>query len=62
MRSSGPWWARCSPSNRGIGYLINSSASQFDTAGVFAGLLVLTVLATGFSAVLGRIERTYVRS
>jgi NitT/TauT family transport system permease protein len=49
-------------SNRGIGYLINSSASQFDTAGVFAGLLVLTCLATGFNAILSRVERASVRS
>jgi len=32
-------------SNRGIGYLIASSASQYDTAGVFAALIVLTILA-----------------
>ncbi len=32
-------------SNRGIGYLIASSASQYDTAGVFAALIVLTIFA-----------------
>jgi NitT/TauT family transport system permease protein len=31
--------------NRGLGYLINDSASQFDTAGVFAALVVLSVIA-----------------
>lgn len=31
--------------NRGLGYLINNSASQFDTAGVFAALVVLSAIA-----------------
>ena len=44
-------------SNAGIGYLINSSAAQFDTAGVFAGLAILTVLAACFTWLLGWIER-----
>ncbi len=33
-------------SNQGLGYLINSSAAQFDTAGVFATIVVLTIVAT----------------
>ena len=49
-------------SNRGIGYLINWSASQFDTAGVFAGLVVLTVFAAGFSAILNRVERASLKA
>lgn len=32
-------------SNRGLGYLINDAAAQFNTAGVFAAVAVLTVLA-----------------
>lgn len=32
-------------SNRGLGYLINDAAAQFNTAGVFAAVVVLTVLA-----------------
>jgi NitT/TauT family transport system permease protein len=32
--------------NRGIGYLIQSSAGQFDTGGVFAALLILVVVST----------------
>jgi NitT/TauT family transport system permease protein len=32
-------------SNRGLGYLINDAAAQFDTAGVFATLVVLSVIA-----------------
>ncbi|MGH3280426.1 MAG: ABC transporter permease [Trebonia sp.] len=31
--------------NRGLGYLIDDSASQFDTAGVFGALVVLSVIA-----------------
>jgi NitT/TauT family transport system permease protein len=32
-------------SNRGIGYLLQFSASQLDSAGVFAGLFILMILA-----------------
>lgn len=32
-------------SNQGLGYLINDSASQFNIAGVFAALIVLSVIA-----------------
>ncbi|MPZ60411.1 MAG: ABC transporter permease subunit [Propionibacteriales bacterium] len=32
-------------SNRGLGYLISNSAATFDTAGVFAALVVLSVIA-----------------
>lgn len=32
-------------SNQGLGYLINNSAAEFDTAGVFAALIVLSVIA-----------------
>lgn len=44
-------------SNRGLGYLINDSAAKFDTAGVFAALLVLSIVAAALNAlvnVLGR--------
>ncbi len=44
-------------SNRGIGYLISSSASGYDTAGVFAALIVLTVLAMILNAVVDAIDR-----
>jgi NitT/TauT family transport system permease protein len=44
-------------SNRGIGYLIASSASGYDTAGVFAALIVLTVLAIALNAVVDVIDR-----
>jgi NitT/TauT family transport system permease protein len=44
-------------SNRGLGYLIDSSASSFDTAGVFAALLVLTVIAGLLNAIVNIIDR-----
>jgi NitT/TauT family transport system permease protein len=44
-------------SNRGIGYLIASSGSQYDTAGVFAALLVLTILAVALNAAVDFIEQ-----
>lgn len=43
-------------SNRGLGYLINDSASQFNTAGVFAAVAVLTVLAMLLNGVVALIS------
>ncbi|MCH1883908.1 ABC transporter permease subunit [Agrococcus sp. ARC_14] len=40
-------------SNRGLGYLINDSAAQFNTAGVFAAVAVLTVLAMVLNGLVG---------
>lgn len=40
-------------SNRGLGYLINDSAAQFNTAGVFAAVAVLTVLAMALNGLIG---------
>ncbi len=37
-------------SSRGIGYLVQFSASQLDSAGVFAGLFVLMALALLFNS------------
>jgi NitT/TauT family transport system permease protein len=48
-------------SNRGIGYLIVGSAGQFDTAGVFAALLVLMVIATVLNELLNRSEAVLLR-
>lgn len=42
-------------SNRGLGYLINDAAAQFNTAGVFAAVVVLTALAMVLNAVVGAI-------
>ncbi len=44
-------------SNRGIGYLIDSSATDFDTAGVFAALLVLTIIAGILNAIVSFIDQ-----
>lgn len=44
-------------SNRGLGYLINDAAAQFDTAGVFATLVVLSVIAALLNLLVGLIGR-----
>ena len=44
-------------SNRGIGYLIDSSAAEFNTAGVFAALVVLTIIAAILNAIVNVIDR-----
>jgi NitT/TauT family transport system permease protein len=44
-------------SNRGLGYLINDAAAQFDTAGVFATLVVLSVIAALLNLVVGLVDR-----
>jgi NitT/TauT family transport system permease protein len=44
-------------SSRGLGYLINISSNQFDTAGVFAALLTLTIIAALLNAVVNFIDR-----
>jgi NitT/TauT family transport system permease protein len=47
--------------NRGLGYLVQFSGSQFDTAGVFAVLFVIALLAVGLNYLVelaqDRIER-----
>jgi len=44
-------------SNRGLGYLINDAASQFDTAGVFATLVVLSIIAALLNIIVGLIGK-----
>jgi NitT/TauT family transport system permease protein len=48
-------------SNRGLGYLVQFSGSQFDSAGVFAVLFVIALLAVGLNYLVelaqGRMER-----
>jgi NitT/TauT family transport system permease protein len=44
-------------SNRGLGYLINDAAAQFDTAGVFATLVVLSVIASVLNVLVGLVGR-----
>lgn len=43
-------------SNRGLGYLINDAASQFDTAGVFAALVVLSLIAGVLNILVGMLD------
>lgn len=44
-------------SNRGLGYLINNGAATFDTAGVFAALIVLTVVAAILNGLVNLLDR-----
>ncbi|MFG1461609.1 ABC transporter permease [Xanthobacter sp. DSM 24535] len=44
-------------SNRGLGYLLSSAAAQFDTAGVFAALVGIIVLATLLNLLVKHSER-----
>ena len=39
--------------NRGLGYLVQRAGSEFDTAGVFAALLVIAVIAVIINALVG---------
>lgn len=48
-------------SNRGLGYLIQAAAGQYDTAGVFAALFVLMIIATGLHEILKQSERLMLR-
>ena len=43
--------------NRGLGYLVQRSGSEFDTAGVFASLVVIAVLAVLFNEIVERVQR-----
>ncbi|NNN31357.1 ABC transporter permease [Streptomyces sp. S3(2020)] len=44
-------------SNRGLGYLISDAAANFDTAGVFATLVVLGTIATILNQLVGVLDR-----
>ncbi len=48
-------------SNKGLGYLIQASAGQYDTSGVFAALFVLMIIATALHALLKQSERLMLR-
>ena len=48
-------------SNQGLGFVIQSSAATFNTAGVFAGLITLAVVAWGFSAIMRLVEAHLLR-
>jgi NitT/TauT family transport system permease protein len=43
--------------NRGLGYLVQFSGSQFDTAGVFAVLIVIALLAVGLNFLVEIVQR-----
>jgi NitT/TauT family transport system permease protein len=47
--------------NQGLGYVIQSSAATFNTAGVFAGLITLSVVASLFSALMRKLEARLLR-
>jgi NitT/TauT family transport system permease protein len=48
-------------SNRGIGFLIAQSSALFDTAGVFAGLVVLAIVGGVINEALKRFEKHIMR-
>ena len=48
-------------SNKGLGYLIQASAGQYDTSGVIAALFVLMIIATGLHEILKQSERVMLR-
>lgn len=48
-------------SNQGLGYLISLTANQFNTAGLFATLIVITVLGLCLDAVVHFFERRLLR-
>jgi NitT/TauT family transport system permease protein len=48
-------------SNKGLGYLIEAAAGQYDTGGVFAALFVLMIIATGLHSLLKQSERLLLR-
>lgn len=48
-------------SNRGLGYLIQAAAMDFNVAGVFAALIGLTLLVVGINWILDRTERWLLR-
>jgi NitT/TauT family transport system permease protein len=43
--------------NAGLGYMIESSRQNFDTTGVFAGIVVATALVLAINGVLALVDR-----
>jgi NitT/TauT family transport system permease protein len=43
--------------NRGLGYLVQRAGSEFDTAGVFAALAIIAVLAVIFNEMVAALQR-----
>ena len=48
-------------SNRGLGFMINSGATDFDTTLVFVALVTLTILVVAINLVVARAERWLLR-
>lgn len=48
-------------SNRGVGFLISYSAGQFDTAGTFAAVIILMIMAVLLNFGLGVLEKHFLR-
>jgi NitT/TauT family transport system permease protein len=48
-------------SNRGLGYLVQAAANDFDTTTVFAGLIALTILVVVVSEMVNAAERRLLR-
>ncbi len=48
-------------SNQGIGFILMSAAGAFNTAGIFAALTVLMLIATAMNAVLNLTEPSVMR-
>ena len=48
-------------SNRGLGFMINSGATDFDTTLVFVALVTLTVLVVAINLLVARVERWLLR-
>ena len=46
-------------SSAGLGWYIEYSAGRLDTTGVFAGLVLLTVIAVAGNLLVGALERRY---
>jgi NitT/TauT family transport system permease protein len=47
--------------NRGIGWVISSASSQYNTAGVFAGILALLVLVMVLDLIVALVEARLMR-
>jgi NitT/TauT family transport system permease protein len=49
-------------SNRGMGYLIEANAGQYNATGVFAAVLALVIFCVAVTETLGRVEQRMTRS
>ena len=42
--------------NKGLGYLVQKAGSEFDTAGVFAALVVIAIIAVIINELVGLLQ------